>query len=156
MNTLKYVFENRQPELQKMVVKYGLRPAKNKLDLFKKVNAIVAKYKADALKDIAEIHPDRELILWSVGYGTPATPPPVSENKSSAAGCGCSAASGEYSNCGGCGCGCGCGANAVNKSTPMKFSNAEGDGANKDANMPLIIIGSLIAVGVLMFAGGRQ
>jgi hypothetical protein len=155
MNTLNYVFENRQPELRQMVVDYGLKPAKNRLDLYKKVNAIVAKYKNQALKDIAKIHPDREFILWSVENEESAPKKEVVETKSSA--CGCSGADGEYSNCGG-GCACGCGGkcgSSNNEKQAKQYSSVDGDttpSALKN-NMPIIVIGSLLAVGGLLLLG---
>lgn len=161
MNTIKYVFQNKRPELNEMVVKYGLKPAKSSLELYKKVNAVVAKYKDEALKDIAKLHPDRDLILWSVGYKESSNGQPEVEEKSSAAGCGCSGADGSYSNCGGCGCGCGvgcgcgCGNNQKNR---MQYSNAEGQPVSDTIknNLPLVVIGSLLVVGGLLFLGRQS
>lgn len=65
INSIRYVFENKQPELRRIIVKYGLPPATNSKDLWRKVNYLVAKFKNEMLRDIAEIHPDKELILWS-------------------------------------------------------------------------------------------
>lgn len=190
MDTIKYVFETKQPELRRLVVKYGLQPAKNSKDLLDKVSYLMLKFKEEFLKDLATIHPDRELILWSVDSdkksesnsearggcssvfdcpqpqscknGT-CTSTPVLENKITKdillGACGCSGADGvsqdavdEFSNCGGnpdCKCG--------NKDA-QSFSNVEGKSFSdtlKD-NMPLVIVGSLLLVGGLIFLGKRQ
>jgi hypothetical protein len=65
INTIRYIFGAKKPELRRLVVKYGLPPAKNEQDLWHKTNYLVAKFQEEMLKDIAYIHPDRELILWS-------------------------------------------------------------------------------------------
>jgi hypothetical protein len=168
MDTIKYVFETKQPELRRLVVKYGLQPAKNSKDLLDKVSYLMLKFKEEFLKDIAAIHPDRELILWSQdsdkksSVDAVAAENAVIEKKSKeviSSACGCSGADGvsqdaadEFSNCGGnpdCKCG--------NKSNQV-FSNAEGKSFSdtlKD-NMPLVIVGSLLLVGGLIFLGKRQ
>ena len=171
INTIRYVFANRQPELRRLVVKYGLTPAKNEHDLWRKVNYLGKTFKKEFFKDIADIHPDRELILWNELPKLSQAPTSISdadvkhpeiqeivkkviEKKSGA--CGCSGADGEEesSNCGGnpnCGCGKG-------KKNEPSFSNADGKSLSdtlKD-NMPLVIIGSLILVGGLILLGNRQ
>jgi hypothetical protein len=129
MDTIKYVFETKQPELRRLVVKYGLQPAKNSKDLLDKVSYLTLKFKEEFLKDIADIHPDRELILWSqdsdkkssVDAVAAETSVSVKEkldknyNDATSSACGCSGADGEsqdavdeFSNCGGnpdCKCG---------------------------------------------------
>ena len=172
INSIRYVFENKQPELRRIIVKYGLPPASNSKDLWKKVNYLVAKFKNEMLRDIAEIHPDRELIMWNENQkandkpNLPEIPlnsimqTPVEnngeakkENYSSV--CGCSSADGScadgdnYSNCNGGNCSCGCG----NKN----YSNVDGTMKEKiQNNLPLIVVGSLLAVGVLLYIGNRQ
>jgi hypothetical protein len=100
INTIRYVFGAKKPELRRLVVKYGLPPAKNEQDLWHKTNYLIAKFQKEMLKDIAYIHPDRELILWS----TESNEPKVSKNSS---------ANGdeneEQSNCYGNPCNCGLG-----------------------------------------------
>ena len=64
MNTIRYVFMNKQPELQSLVVKYGLSPAQNQNDLWKKVNYLLLKFREEFMKDIADIHPDKDLFSW--------------------------------------------------------------------------------------------
>ena len=80
IDTIRYVYENKQPELRRLVVKYGLPPAKNSKDLWSKVNYLVAKFKSEMLKDIADIHPDKDLIIWSESTkGGNDTPKSISE-----------------------------------------------------------------------------
>lgn len=153
-NTITYIFENRQPELKRLIVKYGLNPAKNKVDLWKKINYLVAKFKDEMLRDLAEIHPDKDLILWNESQKEDvklpeSTPIAIVEAKSNA--CGCSGANGEkeFSNCyGNPSCSCGCKNN---------YANVEGeneDNKSKD-NLPLLVVGSLLVISGLLFLGNR-
>lgn len=176
INTIRYVFENKKPELRRIVVKYGLPPAKNDSDLWKKTNYLVAKFQEEAMKDIALIHPDRELIIWSsepkvekkqleeiILKTEPIIEPLINTNnynkKFGADGedyfsnaCGCSGANGEteYSNCNGnkkCSCGC---------ESNKNYSNADGDtkksiGDMLKDNLPAVVVGSLLLVGVVLF-----
>jgi hypothetical protein len=161
-NTIKYIFENKQPELRRLVVKYGLTPARNKNDLWKKTNYLIAKFKDEMLLDVAKIHPDRDLIVWSIQKMQESQrqmPQQVSsansivENNSEqvANACGCSGADGndysnangidEYSNCyGNRDCNCQCQSNITGEEIKTKIK----------ANMPLLIIGSLLVVGGLL------
>lgn len=172
INTIRYVFENKKPELRRIVVKYGLPPAKNDADLWKKTNYLVAKFQEEAMKDIALIHPDRELIIWSSESKSkpsintdlvPALEPvPITvvatssninangeDNYSNA--CGCSGANGEteYSNCNGNKkCNCGCDSN-------RNYSNVEGNDKKSFSdilkeNLPTVVVGGLLLVGVAL------
>lgn len=154
IDTIRYVYENRQPELRRLVVKYGLPPAKNAKDLWTKVNYLVAKFKGEVLKDIADIHPDKDLIIWneSTKVSSDNVPKSISEldlntilpiekEKKSGA-CGCAGADGEYSECGG---GCGC------SRCKTTYSNVGGIGEKVKDNMPILVIGSLLLVGGLLF-----
>lgn len=168
IDTIRYVFENRQPELRRLVVKYGLPPAKNSKDLWSKVNYLVAKFKSEMLKDIADIHPDKDLIVWSESTKNAPTSineidlksilPIAKEDKSSA--CGCSGADGDYSECQGnpnCDCNKGysnCGGNPNCKCG--QYSNADGIGSKIKDNMPIVVIASLLVVGGLLFLGNRN
>jgi hypothetical protein len=162
-NTIKYIFENKQPELKRLVVKYGLTPARSKNDLWKKTNYLIAKFKDEMLLDVAKIHPDRDLIVWSIQKMQESQrqmPQQVSSvnsivennNEQVSNACGCSGADGneysnangtdEYSNCyGNRDCNCQC-----------QSSNITGGEivTKVKANMPLVIIGSLLVIGGLL------
>ena len=56
---------NATPQASKLVVKYGEAPPTSHKDLKIKLSKVIAKFKGQALKDVAEIHPDRNLILSS-------------------------------------------------------------------------------------------
>ena len=104
INTIRYVFGAKKPELRRLVVKYGLPPAKNEQDLWHKTNYLVAKFQKEMLKDIAYIHPDRELILWSTETEE-SKGKNDSEEKSNCYGnpdCNCGVGIGKKP----CGCGC--------------------------------------------------
>lgn len=158
INTIKYIFSNQQPELRRIVVKYGLTPAKNSNDLWRKVNYLVAKFKDEMMNDLAKIHPDKDLIAWHLSKNAPKAPalPAATtttttatssadayENYSGA--CGCSGADGDFENANGCGCGCG-------TCQCEQKSNFEGLTKNK---MPLIVVGSFIAIGTLLYLGTK-
>ena len=187
IDTIRYVFENKQPELKRLVVKYGLTPATSGQDLWRKVNYLVKTFGKEFLKEIALIHPDRELIIWSEHpntiepnnessdvKSTPITPQtanisiPASKNpiamptdvhkkvdaKSAcqySSVCGCAGADGNYSECAGnpdCPCNIG----------KEKVSGADGKslGDTLKENLPLVIVGSLLLVGGLIFLGNRR
>ena len=58
-----YIAYNNRPMAQKMLVKYGLKPAKSPIEMERKLIALTRDYKEDALREFANIHPDKELIL---------------------------------------------------------------------------------------------
>ncbi len=178
IDMIKYVFENRPNELRQLVVKYGVSPAQNENDLWKKVNYIVKTFPQDALMDIVSIHPDKNIIMKLAGLppaqnSTPITSEsPVSkldienlqsdikpaDKKSGACGCGGS------SGCDGSSCKCGgtCGSKKSNvegdkpattpapATTNTTSNNTVSNNAliTKD-NLPLLIIGSLAVIGGL-------
>ena len=184
INTIRYVFGSSKPELRRLLVKYGLPPAKNEQDLWRKTNYLVAKFKDEMLKDIAYIHPDRELILWSAKneqnendtqndtQNDTKLEPKVGKT---------SRADGdeEKSNC----CGCGCGSNKKSnvggetntEVVPQQVGGtaaslpqpqpqvvvqaAAASGSFQETlknNMPLVVVGSLLLVGGLILFGNRQ
>ena len=84
---------NNPSKAKALVVKYGFNPARSTDDLIYKLFRITKENKEEGLKDLANIHPHRDLLLWDSG-----------ENKSSYDGgepmsnsCGCSS----HSNCNG-------------------------------------------------------
>ncbi|MCF7866918.1 hypothetical protein K9M18_05805 [Candidatus Woesearchaeota archaeon] len=86
-----YIAYNNRPMAQKMLVKYGLKPAKSPVEMERKLIALTRDYKEDALREFANIHPDKELILKYANR---------EEKKSNA--CGCSGFDGDDSSF--CGC----------------------------------------------------
>lgn len=176
MDTIKYVFVKRQPELQKLVVKYGMKPAVNQHDLWLKVNALVKKHREVFMKDLADIHPDKDLIKWSLSLDKKDSPELIEENKPSESvlakiqngisvepqktsnACGCSGADGEKTS------GC-CGSSSVSgektsacsgcDSMKSNFSGADITEKIKN-NLPLVVVGSLaLVLGVMLIAKNK-
>ena len=180
-NTIKYIFENKQPELRRLIIKYGLTPAKNNADLWKKVNYLIAKFKDEMLFDVAKLHPDKDLILWAYqqqqqqqqqqqrGFDM-MQKSSYNQNQSNVEGdysdaCGCSSANGdEYSNACGCSSANGDDYSNCNGNPDCKCNCSSGvDGQESKTtvadklknNMPLVVVGSLLLVGSLILFGNR-
>lgn len=186
INTIRYVFGAKKPELRRLVVKYGLPPAKNEQDLWHKTNYLVAKFQKEMLKDIAYIHPDRELILWSTETEE-SKGKNDSEEKSNCYGnpdCNCGVGIGKKP----CGCGCAGATSNVGGQTeqvaPQMMTREQIKQVGVTAaslpqqavpqvqvvekiqagsfqetlknNMPLVVVGSLLLVGGLILFGNRQ
>ncbi len=60
------------PAAQAILVKYGYEQAKNETELAHKLASVVMNVGENALKDIASIHPDKELILSFYSPSMPA------------------------------------------------------------------------------------
>lgn len=54
------------PQAKSLIIKYGYAPATSAEDLVAKLDRMVAEHREVALKDIAEIHPHRDLIGYFV------------------------------------------------------------------------------------------
>lgn len=54
---------NNPSKAKALVIKYGYRPARNYNDLIQKLFRLTKEYREDALKDLVEIHPHKDLIL---------------------------------------------------------------------------------------------
>lgn len=54
---------NNTPKAKALIVKYGYRPARSYNDLIKKLTIFTNEFKEEALKELAEIHPHKDLIL---------------------------------------------------------------------------------------------
>lgn len=54
---------NSTPKAKALIVRYGYEPAIDYDDLLYKLLLFTKEHKEDALKELAEIHPDKELIL---------------------------------------------------------------------------------------------
>ena len=72
---------NNTSKAKALVVKYGYRPARNYNDLIQKLFRLTKEHREDALKDLVDIHPHKDLIL---NYAMPV--PVVAENKSNCEG----------------------------------------------------------------------
>jgi len=68
---------NNTSKAKALVVKYGYAPARNYNDLIQKLFRLTKEHREDALKDLVDIHPHKDLIL---NYAMPV--PVVTENKS--------------------------------------------------------------------------
>jgi hypothetical protein len=54
---------NNTPKAKALIVKYGYEPAQNYDDLIYKLFRLTKDYRKEALKDLADLHPHKELIL---------------------------------------------------------------------------------------------
>ena len=54
---------NNTPKANALIVRYGYRPARSFNDLIHKLFQFTKEYKEEALKELAEIHPHKDLIL---------------------------------------------------------------------------------------------
>lgn len=54
---------NNTPKAKALVVKYGYKPARSYNDLIKKLTIFTREHREDALRELVEIHPHKELIL---------------------------------------------------------------------------------------------
>ena len=72
---------NNPSKAKALVVKYGYRPARNYTDLIQKLFRLTKEHREDALKDLVDIHPHKDLILH---YAMPVSV--VAETKSNANG----------------------------------------------------------------------
>ena len=72
---------NNPSKAKSLVVKYGYRPARSYNDLIQKLFRITKEHREDALKDLVDIHPHKDLILH---YAMPVSV--VAETKSNANG----------------------------------------------------------------------
>lgn len=70
---------NNTPKAKMLVMKYGYSPARSYNDLINKLVRLTKEHREDALKEFAEIHPHRDLILY---YSQIDTKPNKEEKKS--------------------------------------------------------------------------
>ena len=70
---------NNTPKAKALVIRYGYEPAVNYQDLVQKLHRVKREYREEALEEMADLHPHKDLILH---YNEPK------EAKSSACGCG--------------------------------------------------------------------
>jgi hypothetical protein len=70
---------NNTPKAKALIIKYGYRPARNYNDLIRKLTTFTREFREEALKELVEIHPHKDLIL---NFNQPIT----SEKKSNCEG----------------------------------------------------------------------
>lgn len=125
---------------QKMLVKYGLKPAKSPVEMERKLIALTRDYKEDALREFANIHPDKELILKYADR---------KEKKSKF--CGCSGFDGDDSSF--CGCSGFDGLTPSTTPTPAPALATTPTPTNgmflKNENLGVILIAGLLAVTIV-------
>lgn len=145
------------PEINGLVTKYGIAPANSKDDLWNKTNFCLRRFRERFMKDLCDIHPDKDLLAWrfSLDEARPSekelmsimentTILPDNENKSNA--CGCSGANG--SSCMSCSGTDGKSCMACQDSN-YGITGAEVVTKIKD-NMPVVVIASLaLVIGVI-------
>jgi hypothetical protein len=134
-----YIAYNNRPMAQKMLVKYGLKTAKNPNEMERKLISLTRDYKEEFLKELANIHPDKELILKYADK---------KEEKSNF--CGCSGFDGEKSNF------CGCSGFVGEKSTESKptepKSTESKNSVFKNENLGIILVAGLLAITIVAIA----
>ena len=54
---------NNTAQAKKLIVQYGYKPARNYNDLISKLYRLTKDYREDALKELANLHPHKDLIL---------------------------------------------------------------------------------------------
>lgn len=70
---------NNTPKAKALIIKYGYRPARNYNDLIQKLTLFTKEFKEDALKELVDLHPHKDLILH---YSNESSPIEKSEIKS--------------------------------------------------------------------------
>ena len=132
---------NNPSRAKALIVKYGYRPARNYNDLIQKLFRLTKEHREDALKDLVDIHPHKDLIIH---YAMPI--PVVTETKS---------------NCDGDTMCSVCTAKAKEK-----YMNFEGDVASNNTTpnvnsdwksmLPLIAITSLVTASMVIILKGSR
>jgi hypothetical protein len=54
---------NNTPKAKALIVKYGYKPARSYNDLIKKLTVFTREHREDALRELVDIHPHKDLIL---------------------------------------------------------------------------------------------
>lgn len=135
-----YIAYNNRPMAQKMLVKYGLKPAKSPIEMERKLISLTRDYKEEALREFANIHPDKELILKYADK---------EEKKSKF--CGCSGFDGDDSSF--CGCSGFDGNTPAPVTAPVTAPTNTPPTTNgvflKNENLGVILIAGLLAVTIV-------
>lgn len=135
-----YIAYNNRPMAQKMLVKYGLKPAKSPMDMERKLISLTRDYKEEALRELANIHPDKELILKY-----------ADREEKKCGFCGCSGFDGDNTSSF-----CGCSGfdgetkkENTNKSLEATPSNQTGNTLLKSENLGVVLVAGLLAVTIV-------
>jgi hypothetical protein len=137
-----YIAYNNRPMAQKMLVKYGLKSAKSPMEMERKLISLTKDYKEEALRELANIHPDKELILKYADRDT--------EEKKCGF-CGCSGFDGDNSSSF-CGCSGFDGENKkeiTNKSLEATPPAQTGNMLLKSENLGVVLVAGLLAVTIV-------
>ena len=148
--TIKYIFDNKMPELNSLITNYGVAPANSKQDLWEKTNFCIRRFRERFMKDLCDIHPDKDLFQWrmsldkempsekelmSIMENTTIMPEKSNANGNSCMAC--SGANGNDSSCMAC------------ENNNYGITGAEIQQKLKD-NMPVVVIASLaLVIGVI-------
>ena len=137
-----YIAYNNRPMAQKMLVKYGLKSAKSPMEMERKLISLTKDYKEEALRELANIHPDKELILKYADR----------EKEEKKCGfCGCSGFDGDDSSSF-CGCSGFDGQNkkeTTNKSLEVTPPAQTGNMLLKSENLGVVLVAGLLAVTIV-------
>jgi hypothetical protein len=138
-----YIAYNNRPMAQKMLVKYGLKPAKSPMEMERKLISLTKDYQEEALKELANIHPDKELILKYADR----------EKEEKKCGfCGCSGFDGEDNSSSFCGCSGFDGENkkgTTNSSLEATPPTQTGNMLLKSENLGVVLVAGLLAVTIV-------
>lgn len=136
----KYIAYNNRPMAQKMLVKYGLKTAKSPMEMERKLIALTKDYREEALKELVNMHPDKDLILKYAQQ----------EKKSNF--CGCSGFDGEHSEF----CGCSGFDGSTTPKPEVKISKEQTPAPTnsnglfiKNENLGVVLIAGLLAVTIV-------
>lgn len=114
---------NSTPKAKALIVKYGYSPARNINQLIDKLYLFTKEHKQDALMELTEIHPHKDLILNLVN-------PKESDNSSIDEKCSCS--------------------NCLGTKKSIGFSSFDGEEPKKNTNVldyvPMILLAGIISI----------
>lgn len=136
-------------EANSILQQYGMPVAQSRTQLADSLAAVFS-VNPNILKDLARIHPDREMIeeVFQEENQRKAPPMNASGNYANCSGCGgvhmnCSGCGGAHMNCSGCGGTCG-----GNK--PQQSFSADGEGNSKNNTAQMMAQNNMLAVGFVL------
>jgi hypothetical protein len=71
---------NNTPKAKALIIKYGYRPARSYNDLIQKLTLFTKEFKEDALKELVELHPHKDLVLHYSNESSPLEKTEVKSN----------------------------------------------------------------------------